>query len=361
MVNETYVSIIQLTDVLHFGRNPQIAIEDIVDDLNSLEGRKLPKALLTKTLTRLVDKCILKKEKDGTGGRKQWFKVAIGARLQLYINSELATNFSDEFVSKSPEISCGTDMETTSTNPHPNSDLALKKCSTKSSSTSLLVSSQVRVASSSAALRSSPRVSGRRSSPPVYVKVKRGNGSASYPIELDSSGDESDGGEGSISSISLSICQSIRQSRNASSCTVSCSSPDALTSYGPTRKVAQKSSRKSQSKALKRKRMSGELRQHLISSSFPVGCEIDFHLDGSEMGDKKNKLQRGSCVTQPEKKRRIYYSLIKDTASSIAKKFKLDVGTIIDINRQRPGFESLTRNSKFGHNSPILLPLTGNP
>jgi len=350
-------------------RNPQIAIEDIADDLNSLEERKLPKALLKRVLSNLVDKCILKKEKDGTGGRKQWFRVTVGARLQLYINSELtAANVSFEDVSatkKSSETSSETDTETTSANPYPNSDLTVKKCSTntKSSSASPLAS---------VALRSSPRVAGRRKSPPIYVRVKRGSGSASNPIELDSSDDESDGGEeGSISSVSLSFCQSVRQTRNASPCTASCGTPVAQTArhvvnerskaYGPTRKLARKSSGKLQSNARKRL-MSGELRQHFaLPSSSPLGCEIDIHLEGSEMGDMKDKLQRGSCVTQPEKKRRIYYSLVKDSTSTIAKKFKLDVDIVLDINRQRPGFESMTKNSRFGHNSPILLPLSEHP
>ena len=306
---------------------------------------------------------IQKKEKDGAGGRKHWFKVTIGARLHLYINSEPTTSVSLDDVSarmKSPETSSRTDVETTSTNSYPNSDVTVKKCSTKSSSTSHLASSQARV-TRSVALRSSPRVAGRKSSPPFYVKVKSGNGSALNPIELDSSDDESDGGEGSISSLSFSICQSTRRPRNASNCTVSCSTPVAQTgrrvvnerseAHGPTRKVARKSSRKPQSEALERKR--------LIPGAVSEGCEIDIHLKDSEMGDLKDKLQRGSYITQPEKKRRIYYSLAKDSASSIAKKFKLDVGTVIDINRRRPGFKSMTKKSRFGNNSPILLPLTG--
>lgn len=65
----------------------------------------------------------------------------------------------------------------------------------------------------------------------------------------------------------------------------------------------------------------------------------------------------GTCIEQPEKKRRIYYTRKDDTVMRISKRFKVDVDQILCDNKRREGYQKMTRNSRFDQNSSIVLPL----
>ncbi|KAL7545564.1 hypothetical protein ACHAWF_008915 [Thalassiosira exigua] len=67
--------------------------------------------------------------------------------------------------------------------------------------------------------------------------------------------------------------------------------------------------------------------------------------------------KRRSVIEEPEKKRRIYYTDLRCTPTTIAKRFKVDVRQILRDNKRREGYENIKRNSTFDYNSPIVLPL----
>mmetsp|Transcript_14299 Transcript_14299/g.20824 ORF Transcript_14299/g.20824 Transcript_14299/m.20824 type:complete len:1022 (-) Transcript_14299:81-3146(-) len=72
---------------------------------------------------------------------------------------------------------------------------------------------------------------------------------------------------------------------------------------------------------------------------------------------KYDKTRTQTCITQVDKRRRIYYAAENETPQQIAKRFKVDVNQIIVDNKRRIEYKSLFKTAKLFANSPIVLPL----
>ena len=75
------------------------------------------------------------------------------------------------------------------------------------------------------------------------------------------------------------------------------------------------------------------------------------------MASVEDDFITGKCIVQPNLGRRIHYAREKESSTSIAKIYGVDVKEIVEMNKKRERFKKLKQSSKLNLHSPILLPL----
>lgn len=65
----------------------------------------------------------------------------------------------------------------------------------------------------------------------------------------------------------------------------------------------------------------------------------------------------GKCIVQSGLNRRVYYAASGDTPLKIATKLQLMAKDIVQANKTRPEYRTITQKSELHINSPLLLPL----
>ncbi|KAL7540610.1 hypothetical protein ACHAXR_010249 [Thalassiosira sp. AJA248-18] len=96
---------------------------------------------------------------------------------------------------------------------------------------------------------------------------------------------------------------------------------------------------------------------HLKPPSLIEASSALTSIEDIPMVPESDKSKSMTCIEQPEKKRRVYYTGKADTPFKIAKRLNVDVDRIIRDNKRREGYTKLSKRSRFSFNSPIVVPL----